>query len=599
MTYRPMRANPTPESAPTSPMQVLQRPLQGALAWSMLALALLFVALPVLSLLVRSLYDAQGEWVGANNFIAWLGTSNLQDSAWRSLRLSAISATVTVAIAFGYAYSLTMSAMRGKTTLRLLAMLPLLAPSLLMAISLVYLFGNQGLLKGWIGGSIYGERGIVLGSILWTFPHAMLILLTALSTLDGRLLEAARTLGAPGWRVFLTVVLPAVRYSVLMAWVVVFVLVLTDFGVPKVIGGQASVLSTDLYKQVVGQQNFSMGAVVSVVLLLPAVAAFFLEQYLRARQSASLGARSTLYEPQAHRWRDRLCFAFCLCVAACLIGVIGVAVFASLATYWPYQLQPSLKNYNFDQMDGGGWGAFFNSLHMAFWVALVGSALAFVSAWMVDKMQRWSGPRQAVHLAASIPMAVPGLSLGLGYIFFFNQAGGPLGSLYGTMTLLVACTIAHFYSVAHFNLLAAMRQLDKEFEMVAQSMGVPFWTTLWRVYLPVCLPAIFEVAGYFFVNALTTVSAVVFLYTPNTQLASVAVLNMDDAGDVAPAAAMAVMLFIAAGLGRLALQGLGILVQRRTQRWRSRDAGVVVADSTSVQHRDACPAALLPSSRFP
>ena len=551
----------------------MQRPLQAALVWTMLILAVIFIALPVLSLLVRSLYDSQGQWVGWSNFASWLATPSLQEAAWRSLRLAALSASITVAIAFGYAYALAMSTMPGKSVLRLLALLPLLAPSLLMAISLVYLFGNQGLLKDWLPGSIYGEQGIVTGSALWTFPHALLIMLTALSTLDGRLLEAARTLGASPWRVFLTVVVPGARYSILMAWVVVFVLVITDFGVPKVIGGQANVLSTDLYKQVIGQQNFSMGAVVSVVLLLPAVGAFFLEQYLRKRQSASLGARSTLYQPRPHALRDRLCFLYCLLICGVLIGVIAVAVFASLATYWPYQLQPSLKNYNFDQMDGGGWASFGNSLQMAAWVAVVGSVLAFMSAWMVDKLSRLASQRQLIHLAASIPMAVPGLSLGLGYIFFFNQASGPfqmLQGLYGTMALLVACTVAHFYSVAHFNMLTAMRQLDKEFDIVAQSLGVPFWTTLWRLHLPVCLPAVLEVAGYLFVNALTTVSAVVFLYTPNTHLASVAVLNMDDAGDVAAAAAMAVMLFIAAGAGRLGLHAVSAMVQARTQRWRVR-----------------------------
>ena len=130
--------------------------------------------------------------------------------------------------------------------------------------------------------------------------------------------------------------------------------------------------------------------------------------------------------------------------------------------------------------------------------------------------------------------------------------------------------MAHFFSVAHLASLTELRQLDREYELVSQSMGVPFWRTLWRVHLPVAMPTVLDVAGYFFVNAMTTVSAVVFLYAPQTTLAAIAVLNMDDAGDVAPAAAMASLIMLTAALGRglFALAGRSVLA--RTQGWRSR-----------------------------
>ena len=144
-----------------------------------------------------------------------------------------------------------------------LALLPLFAPSLLPAISLIYIFGNQGFLKSWlVGGSIYGPIGIVLAQVFYCFPHALMILITALSLADGRLYEAAAAMGTPRRRVFWTVTLPGVRYGLISALFVVFTLVITDFGIAKVIGGQFNVLATDAYKQVVGQQNFEMGAVV-------------------------------------------------------------------------------------------------------------------------------------------------------------------------------------------------------------------------------------------------------------------------------------------------------------------------------------------------
>ena len=565
-----------PMSPTTAPPQTVvaataERSWLAALLGAALLLLAVGIALPVLALLGMSLWGSSGEFVGLAHFEAYARSPNVLSSLFNSVWLSALSASVCVLLAYGYAYALTQSCVRGARLFRAVALIPLLAPSLLMAISLIYLFGNQGLLKGaLLGLPAYGPFGIVTGSVLWTFPHALLILSTALATSDGRLIEAATTLGASRWRVFRQVTLPGSRYGLMISWIVVFVLVITDFGVPKVIGGNTQVLATDIYKQVIGQQNLPMGAVVALILLLPAALAFVAEQHLRARQSASLGVRSVPYQPQPHRVLDRALFAYCALIALALLGVLAVAVFASLANYWPYNLTPSFKNYDFDMMDGGGWASYGNSLRMAAGTAVLGSALSFLSAYLVEKPRRFAGARQVLNAIASVPMAVPGLALGLGYILFFNAGWNPLHGLYGSLTLMSICTVAHCFSVAHITQLTALRQFDREYELVAESLGVPFWKTLWRVHLPVCLPALLQVAGYFFVSAMTTVSAVVFIYSPETTLASLAVLAMDDAGDIAPAAAMATLIFVSAALGRALLGALERLLVKRTQRWRSR-----------------------------
>lgn len=548
-----------------------ERWLTGAGLLLALATLVVIVALPVAALVGQSFFDRAGAFVGLANFARYLDNPALVQSAFNSVWLAALSAVLCTAIAYVYAYGLTLSCMRGKGLLRAIALLPLLAPSLLPAISLIYLFGNQGVFKDWLGGvSIYGPLGIVLGSVFWTLPHALLILTTAMATSDGRLYEAAQTLGASRWRIFRTVTLPASRYGLIVAGMVVFVLVITDFGVPKVVGGQTGVLATDIYKQVVGQQNFQMGAVVGFVLLIPALLSFLVERRVRRRQAAALSARATPHRPEPVPARDRALFAACLLIAAAILGMIGMAVFASLATYWPYQLAPSLRNYDFGNMDGGGWASYFNSLQLGLGAAAAGAVATFLSAYLVEKPRRFGLLREALNLLANLPLAVPGLVLGVGYIFFFNSPSNPLRGLYGGMAILIVCTVAHFFSVAHLTSLTALRQLDREYELVAESMGVPFWRTLWRVHLPVALPTVLQVGGYFFVNALTTVSAVVFLYSPQTTLAAVAVLNMDDAGDVAPAAAMASLIMLTAALGRglFALAGRAALA--RTQGWRSR-----------------------------
>ena len=536
-----------------------------------IALLAMAVVFPLYSLLSMSLQDMDGEYVGLENFRIYFDTPALFASITNSLSVAISATLIVLGIAFVYAYALTRTRMPLRWFFRGVALIPILAPSLLAAISLIYWFGNQGVLKSWLGGgSIYGPVGIIIGSCFWVFPHALMILLTALSTADARLYEAAEALRTPKWRVFWTVTLPGAKYGILSAGFVVFTLVITDFGVPKVIGGRYNVLATDVYKQVVGQQNFEMGAVVSLVLLLPALVAFIADRWVQRKQVALLSARAVPYQPKSEPLRDGLLFIFCTIVAVTLLAMIAMAAYASFVTFWPYNLTLSLKNYNFDVMDGGGWEAYFNSIRMAIYCAIFGTGLIFVGGYLVEKARGVSWLRTLLQLAAMLPLAVPGLVLGIAYIFFFNHPDNPLGFLYGTMGILVICTIVHFYTVSHLTCLTALKQLDPEFEAVSLSLKTPVWRTVGKVTLPVCLPALLDVGSYLFLNAMTTVSAVVFLYSPETMLASVAVLNMDDAGDIAPAAAMAMMIVYTSAVFRILHALLARILQRRTQVWRKR-----------------------------
>ena len=545
---------------------IMRAALLGLGLWLVLT-----VLLPLWALLSKSFEAADGSFVGLANFQAYFANPALANSIWNSLWISLLSTFICVLLAFAYAYGLTRTCMPARGLFRIIAQIPILAPSLLPAISLVYLFGNQGLAKGLLfGASIYGPIGIVIGEVFWTFPHALIIITTALAISDARLYEAAAALRASPSRTFWTVTIPGARYGLISAVFVVFTLVITDFGVPKVIGGQFNVLATDIYKQVVGQQNFQMGAVVGLILLLPAVLAFAVDLVMQRRQSALLSARAVPYAPKPDPFVDRLMLGICTAIAAAILVMLGVAFFASLATFWPYNLTPSLKNYDFDLMDGGGWASYYNSLELAGLTALFGTAIVFTGAYLVEKTPRFQQPRRAIQFLALLPLAVPGLVLGLGYIFFFNSPANPLNFVYGTMAILVICTIAHFYSVAHLTAVTALKQIDPEFETVSASLRVPFWRTFGRVTLPVCLPAVLDIAMYLFVNAMTTVSAVVFIYAPSTTLAAIAVLNMDDAGDVAPAAAMAMLIFFTSALVRTVYMLLTKGFLARSQAWRRR-----------------------------
>jgi iron(III) transport system permease protein len=534
-------------------------------------LLLLMVGLPLWSLLAKGFEDRDGKFVGLANYLTYFSTPALFASAFNSFHVAAVCTVIVVPIAFLYAYALTRAVLPLRWLFQGIALIPIFAPSLLPGLALIYLFGTQGFFKAWLGGGqIYGFEGIVIAQVFYCLPHAMLILVTALATADARLYEAADVLGASKVRVFFTVTLPGAKYGVISAALVVFTLVMTDFGVAKVIGGNFNVLATDVYKQVIGQQNFSMGAVVGMVLLAPAALAFAVDRFVQRRQVALLTARAVPLVPRRRLGRDAFYTLFCTVVAAAILAILGMAVWGSLIKYWPYNLALTWANYRFETFDANGWDSYFNSLTMAVGTALFGTALTFTGAWLAEKTKGFFLVRDLVRLLAFLPMAVPGLVLGLGYIFFFNAAANPLNVIYGTMAILVVNTVAHFYTVGHLTATTALKQIDPEFEAVSASLKVPVWRTFARVTAPICLPAILDIAIYLFVNAMTTVSSVIFLYAPDTKLASVAAVNIEEAGTTAAATALCVVIVATSAT----VKALHLVADRfllgRLQAWRRR-----------------------------
>jgi len=538
---------------------------------------LLFLTVPLASLLVRSLENRAGEFVGLVNFASYFASPAFAYSATNTLNFAALTTMITVPAAFLFAYAIQRTCIPFKGLWRNVAMIPILAPSLLAALSFIYLFGNQGWLKfviEWFGlKTVYGLPGMVLAMSFASFPHAVMILLAGLALSDARLYEAADSMATPGWRKFLTITLPGARYGLISAALVVFTMAVSEFGVPKVIGGNYSVLAIDIYKQVVGQQNFSMGAVVGLVLLVPALVAFAIDSAVRRRQKALLTARSVPYSPRPERLRDALLLAYVLAVSAVLLLVLGMAVFGSFVKVWPYNLSFTLNHYTYGFEEAGVDHAWRNSVVMAAWCAVCGAAVTFAGAyWLektgIEKSSVFGWLRPLAQMQAMMPMAVPGMVLGIGYIVFFNNPDNPLGFLYGTMAILVVSTIVHFYSSSHLTAVTALKQLDNEFESVSASLKVPFYKTFWRVTVPVCLPSVVDISRYYFVNAMTTISAVVFLYSPKTTLAAISILHLDEAGNVGAAAAMATLIVATSAVVTAVFFLIEWWLVVRTQAWR-------------------------------
>jgi iron(III) transport system permease protein len=561
---------------------------------ALIAFMLLAVVFPLFELGVRSLTRAvpgvdgatRFEFAGLANFREYFGKPALRASLFNTLTISAASSLIATSIAFLYAFALTHTRVRGRSFFRIMIMLPVFAPTLLFGLSLVYLFGRKGLVttgfNGWMAGldiGLYGRTGIIIAEVIYTLPAAFLILYPTLRNLDARLYEAARSLGESLGGCFRRVTLPGARHALLGAAITSFTLAFTDFGAPKVVGGNHPVLAVEVYKQVVGQNNLPMGATVSLLLLFPAVLAFIADRWLKRQAGVSQGARPTALSPRKEPVADGIAFAYCTIVSLVVALVVLVGVYASFVEAWPYRLNLSLRHYQFGGTSSRGLAPFFNSLQLAGWTAVIGTAAAFAGAYLVEKGRGLDRSRALFQFLATLPLALPGLVLGISYILFFNRPGwvlpggvtlaNPFAGLYGSMALLVLVTVVHFFTAGYLTLAASLRQLDNDFETAAESLAIPVWKLVGRVTLPVSLPALVEVFGYLFVSAMTTVSAIIFLYSSASRTASVAVVSMDDAGDPAAAAALCTLILATSIAVRVATDLAAKRLWRRSQSWRA------------------------------
>ncbi|MBB3810608.1 ABC transporter permease subunit [Pseudochelatococcus contaminans] len=497
---------------------------------------IVFVLYPLVQILGRSFSTRDG--FGFGNYAAMLGNERFVRITYNSVDMTLTSTVLAVVLAYVFAYAIQRSTLPARGLFRMIAVLPLFAPSLVQAQGLVLLFGRNGIINRTfgLGIDIYGYWGIVIASVLYVFPYAFLILSAALAVADARLYESAQMLGASKWRAFRTVTLPATRYGIAAAVFVCFTLVITDFGNPMVIGGDYTVLASEVYNQVIGQANFEMGSVIGMVLLIPAAIAAITEKYISARQHALISEQSKPLIPRPDRTRDTLLGLVVGMISVAIVAVMAVVVFASFVHLWPYRMDFSLRHYAFDVQNGIQ--PLWNSIWISLMAAGVGVVVVTAAAYVVEKFA--SPATRLLYFLAILPAAVPGMVLGLGYILAFNNPSNPVYAIYGTLFIIAVANVYYYHAQGFLISSTSMKQISNRFDEASATLGGGRFHTFVKVTLPLMLPTIVGVAVFFFMRSMVTLSAVIFLVTPHTQVAAVSVLYLQDRGATNQAAAFSV-----------------------------------------------------------
>ncbi|MGH6899603.1 MAG: ABC transporter permease subunit [Geminicoccaceae bacterium] len=494
---------------------------------------LLFVAYPLWSILSLSFLTPEG--IGLANYVRYFGTARAWTIVSNTFAVALTTTAITVALAYGLAYAMHRSCMPLKGLFRLILLVPLFAPSLVQAQGLLLMLGRNGLVNRTfeLGIDIYGFWGIVIASVLYALPHAFLILSAALAVADARLYESATMLGASPARSFRTVTLPSTKYGLMSAIFIVFTIVITDFGNPMVIGADYSVLATEMYNEVLGQANFERGTVIGMVLLLPAAIAAFVEKGISRRQYHAIADQSRPLTVRPSARFDTLMHAYTVLVCLAILGVVGIVVFASFVHLWPYNLTLTLRHYDFDVQQGAE--PLWNSVYVSLIAACIGVVVTVSAAYLNAKFR--NPATRVLYFLAILPAAVPGTVLGLGYILAFNDPVNPVNVIYGTFLLLAICNVFHYHAQGFLIASTSVRMISATFDEASATLGAGFLRTMTRITLPIIWPSIVSVGVFFFMRSMVTLAAVVFLFTPTTQLAAVSVLLLEDRGDINQAAA--------------------------------------------------------------
>lgn len=517
-------------------------PILLALLGIIAASIVLFVVYPLAKVLLASV-QVDGQWTLSEYWS--LGERRLYRNALvNSLGVAAFVGVISVIIGFVAAFVLARLNVPGKSLLHYITLLPIVSPPFVSAVSILFLFGFNGLITRQLLGledfSIYGFHGVVLSQVFTFAPIAYLSLRGVLASISPTLEDAALNIGATRWQTFWKVSFPLSLPGIAGAFLVVFIESMADFGNPLVLAGAAfPMLAPQAYLEITGSFNLARGATLAIILLIPSLTAFAIQRYyLAKRQYITVTGKPTastskiVSEPA--KW---LLYAFVLAFALFVAAFYAVIFVGAFTKVWGFNYTPTADHFIY-VFDVG-----LDTVKDTLIVAIVSTPISGIFGMLVAFLvvRRTFPGRTALEFGSILSFAVPGTVVGIGYILAFNSQ--PI-VLTGTLAILVLCFVFRYMPVGIQSGIAVLRQIDPSIEEAAQNLGADGLTTFRKVTLPLIAPAFFSGLVYAFVRAMTAISAAIFLVSANWNLMTVQILNQVGSGRLGVAAAYSVVVIL-------------------------------------------------------
>lgn len=451
-----------------------------------------------------------------------------------SFTSTTVATIFSIVLAYCLAWATTRTNIKLKYLFTVLVTLPMLIPSISHGMGLIILFGNNGIVTNLFGfsNSIYGFWGVVLGSVLYSFPVAFIMIADILKYEDQTPYEAADVLGIPKYRQFTAITFPYIRKPMISVIFAVFTMIVTDYGVSLSVGGQFETVPVVLYEKAVGQLNYSVGSVIGFVLLVPAIVAFLFDLFNKDKGNSTYVQKTFRNK---NIFNDVLGYIIVALSSLIVILVIFSFVVQAFARSYPSDLSFTWKHFaNTFSKNGGEY--LFNSILIALLTSIVGVAIATATAYLTTRVK--SKFSRFLHLMAIVSLAVPGLVLGLAYVIVFKKT-----FFYGTIIILIMVNTVHFFASPYLMIYNAFGKLNENLEEVGHILGIKRARIIFDVIIPQSKYTLIEMFSYFFVNCMMTISAVSFLATPSNKPLSL-LINQFEAYNMMECAAVVALLIL-------------------------------------------------------
>lgn len=524
-----------------------------------------FVVYPVIRVLLVGFQTPDG--FGLGNYELLLQRKLYRNALKNSLLVAALVGVVGVVLGYIAAFILTRTQVPFKRLLNMLLMLPLISPPFSGAVSILFLFGFNGIITRQLLGlqdfSIYGFKGVVLSQIFTFTPIAYLNLRGVLERIGPTFEDAAFNLGASRWQVFWKVIFPLSLPGAASAFLIVLIESMADFGNPLVLAGaRFPMLAPQAYLEITGSFNLARGAMLAGVLLLPSITAFAIQRYfLGKKEYVTVTGKPTASTSKVIApWVKWLLYGITATFGLLVIAFYGVIIVGAFTQVWGFDYSFSLKHITY--VFNVGWKTIKDTILVALATTPISGLLGMFIAYLIVR-KRFPG-RNAMEFGSILNFAVPGTVGGIGYILAFNN---PPLLLTGTFAILVLNFVFRYMPNGIQTGIAVLKQVDPSIEEAAQNLGASTGTVFRRITLPLIAPAFFSGLVFAFVRAMTAISSAIFLVSANWNLMTVQILSEVNSGRLGVAAAFSVVLLVIV----IVVFGLLSLLTGRG----SRDAAVV------------------------